>query len=119
MIFDLCSRVWFLLFLSPFSSTFAFAFLFHLCLSPLPVHFVENQKKRFDLLKSFSEPSTYVLKQWVKMQIGDMFRLVGDLSAAETHILRVVTALIVGSSERASNKEESLRILELANQGNQ
>ena len=60
--------------------------------------------------------STYVLKQWVKMQIGDMFRLVGDLSTAETHIMRVVTALVVGSSNRVSNKEESSRILQLANQ---
>jgi hypothetical protein len=60
--------------------------------------------------------STYVLKQWVKLQIGDMFRLVGDLSTAETHIMRVITALVIGSNNRANNKEESSRILQLANQ---
>ena len=84
---------------------------------------IENKKwdhsviDRHDLLAQFPTPSFYVLINWMRMQIGDMFRLVGDLVSAETRVVRVVTALMIGATNRASTAKEATSIKELANRG--
>ena len=84
---------------------------------------IENKKwdhsviDRHDLLAQFPTPSFYVLTNWMRMQIGDMFRLVGDLVSAETRVVRVVTALMIGATNRASTAKEATSIKELANRG--